>query len=69
MRTRLVVGALALVILGGGIALAAVQENETACERYRAAAERQDYTSFEEAQREQAKALAECMAEDAQSSR
>ena len=56
---------MALLILGGGVALA-VQEDETACERFRAAAERQDYASFEEAQREQATTLAECMAEDAQ---
>lgn len=65
MRTGLVVGAAALVILGGGVALA-VQNDETACERYRVAAERQDYASFEEAQREQATTLAECMVEQAQ---
>lgn len=65
MRTRLAAG-LGIIVLGGGVALA-VQEDDTACERYRAAVERQDYAAFEEAQRAQADAAAECMAEEATS--
>ncbi len=66
MRTRLVVGVVAAVALGGGVALA-VQEDATACERYESAAEREDYSSFEAQQRAQAEALAECMAEQDES--
>lgn len=66
MRTPVVVGVAAAVALVGGVALA-VQNGESACERYEAAVERDDYPSFEEQQREQATTLAECMAEKDQS--
>jgi hypothetical protein len=64
----LIVAATALVLVGGGLALA-VQQRDTACERYEAAVARDDYASFEEQQGELAKALAECMAEEAGTTR
>ena len=62
MRTAVVVGAVALVALVGGAAMA-TQDSDSACDRYAAAVERDDYASFEEQQREQAVTLAECMEE------
>lgn len=64
MRRGLAVGALALLVFGGAIALA-VQQRDTACERLEAAVEREDYASFEQQQAVQARAIAECMAEEA----
>ena len=61
MRTAVVVGAVALVALVGGGAAMATQDSDSACDRYAAAAERDDYASFEAQQREQAVTLAECM--------
>lgn len=61
---RVAIGAALLVVVGGGVALA-VQQSDSACERYKAAAERTDYASFEQEQTAQAQALAECMAEEA----
>lgn len=68
MRRGLVVGALALLVLGGAIALV-VQQRDTACERLEAVAGRDDYASFAEEQEVQARAIAECMAEEASTGR
>lgn len=49
------------VVVGGGLA---VQQRDTACERYRSTQSAQ-YESFEDQQRAQATTFAECMAEEA----
>lgn len=68
MRTWLAVGATGVVVLAGGVGVA-IQHNDTACERYTAAAERKDYVSFEQEQAALAKGLAECYAEEAKGNR
>ena len=64
MVFRFVLGALALVLLGGGAAVAVVSD-KTACEGYADTVARAQHLPFAESQRVQADALANCYAEQA----